>query len=59
MVNLVEKRKVLVDTIRNEVAAKGGSSVFSNAGLLTIIDGLEQNYTVVIEFGSWYAIVED
>ena len=56
---LTDRKKVLVDIIRNDVAKNGGASVLSDTKLLTIVDGLEKEYRVVIEFGSHYALIDE
>ena len=43
-----------IDKIRDKVAQQGGSSVFDGVRLLTIVDGLERSYPVLMVFGSYY-----
>ncbi len=57
MKSIDESTLALADTFRNEVAARGGTSVLSDTRLLVIEDGLETVYPVTFMFGSFYVII--
>jgi len=59
MTHFKERKKILVDIIRNDVAKHDGASVLTDTKLFTIVDGLEKEYDVVIEFGSHYALIDE
>lgn len=52
-------KKVLANTIRNEVAAKGGTSIMTADKLVTIVDGERKEQKVLLEHGSEYVFIEE